>query len=300
MKKVSIITACINLIKEDRKEFFKQMFESIQGQTYINIEHIIIDGASKDGSQDLIQDLITKATNKNIDIKFISEADTGVYNAMNKGVKKSTGDYFIFMNSDDYYKSKDAIKVLVETLEKNNADLSTSAVETINVKKNTTAIKRAKPKTFVWRMPFCHQTLLSKRELFDKYGGLDENYRISADYDFIFKSLMNRAKISKTNDVLVSFRNVGLSSQDEARTTQDTLCILEKYYGKNLEKKLISKIYKQNIGILDYIKILQTDFDPNLKQALLKQLNLYYFIKRMRNILKFRGLKKYIKSKLDI
>lgn len=297
MKKVSIITACINIIKEDRKDFFQQMFESIQNQTYRNIEYIIIDGASKDGSQDLIQGLIRNATNKNIEIKFISEPDTGVYNAMNKGVKKSTGDYFIFMNSDDFYKSKDAIKILVETLEKNDADLSTSAVENINVKNNTTSIKKAKPNTFVWRMPLCHQTLLSKRALFDEYGGLDEEYQISADYDFIFKSLMNGAKISKTNEVLISFRNFGLSSQDEARTTQDTLSILEKYYGTNLEKKLIYKIYKQNIGIFTYIRILKTDFNPNLKKTLLKQLNVYYFIKMIAKKLKFRGLKRYIKSK---
>jgi len=299
MKKVSIITACINLIKEERKDFFQQMFESIQNQTYPNIEHIIIDGASKDGSLDVIEGLITKANNKNINIKLISEHDTGIYNAMNKGVKESTGDYFIFMNSDDYYKSKDAIKILVETLEKNNADLSTSAVEAIDVKNNTTTIKRAKPKTFVWRMPLCHQTLLSKRELFDKYGELDENYLISADYDFLFKSLVNGAKISKTNEVLVGFRNCGICSQYGSIAAQNNLSILEKYYGKNLDKKLIYKIYTRNIGPLAYMKILKTDFNPNLKQALLEQLNLNYFIGRFLKSLRFRGLKRYIKSKYN-
>ncbi len=296
MKKVSIITACINLIKEERKDFFEQMFESIQNQTYPNIEHVIIDGASKDGSQDLIQNLIAKATNKNIDIKFISKSDTGVYNAMNKGVRKSTGDYFIFMNSDDYYKSKDAIGILVEILEKNNADLSTSAVEAIDEKSNTTIIKRAKPKKFVWRMPLCHQTLLAKRELFDKFGGLDENYLISADYDFLFKSLVNGAKIFKTNEVLVSFRTCGICSQYSSIAAQNNLSILEKYYGENIDKKLIYKIYTQDIGPLDYLKILKTDFNPKLKQALLAQLNLRFFLG---NLLRFRGLKRYIKSQFN-
>jgi len=293
MRKVSIITACINLAKEDRKDFFQQMFESIQYQTYPNIEHIIIDGASKDGSVEFIKELISKANNQNIKIKFITEPDTGIYNAMNKGVKKSTGEYFIFMNSDDYYKSKDAIKILVNILEKNNADLSASAIEAIDVKHNTLKIKKAKPTKFVWRMPLCHQTLLAKRELFDRFGGLDENYLISADYDFLFKSLVNGAKISTTNEILVSFRTGGICSQYSSIAAQDNLSILKKYYGESVEKKLIHKIYTQHIGLFDYFEILKTDFNPKLKQALLKQLNLRFFIG---NLFRFRGLKKYIKS----
>ena len=86
MKKISIITVTYDLVKSGREDFFKQMFESVQNQTYQNIEHVIIDGASSDGTVKLIQNLINQSSNPNIQFKFISEPDTGIYNAMNKGI----------------------------------------------------------------------------------------------------------------------------------------------------------------------------------------------------------------------
>ena len=104
MPKITIVTATYNLIKAGRKEFFKKCIESIYSQTYKNFEHIIIDGASDDGTLDLIKEIAPRST-------VISEPDKGIYDAFNKGVKKASGEYVHFLNSDDYYTDKKSLEI---------------------------------------------------------------------------------------------------------------------------------------------------------------------------------------------
>ena len=108
---VSIITITFNIISNSRKKLFVKCLESVHKQTYKNIEHVVIDGASKDRTVDLIKKYVKKGW-----VKYISEPDEGIYDAMNKGIKLAKGKYISFLNSDDYYSGKTGIEMSVETL----------------------------------------------------------------------------------------------------------------------------------------------------------------------------------------
>ena len=112
---VTIVTITYNLIKSGREKTFLQTVESIKKQTYDNIEYIIIDGASTDGTIDLV---------KSLGLTYYSEKDNGIYDALNKGIARATGKYICFMHSDDFFNNVDAVKLSVEALEKENADFS--------------------------------------------------------------------------------------------------------------------------------------------------------------------------------
>jgi len=239
MKKVTIITATHNLIKNGRKEYFIQMFNSVQSQTYKNIEHLIIDGASKDGTLNIIKKL--KKSAKNHEIRLISESDTGIYNAFNKGIKNAKGDYIIFMNSDDYYCEDFTIEELVNTLEKNNADFSTATVKIIDEKGNVERIVKSKPYYYSRRMPFSHNTMLCKKELFEKFGTFDESYKFAADYDFIFRIMKKGAKASVSPKILVHFRHMGVTKEYGIASKKEAIAIAEKYMNKKFPKLRVPK-----------------------------------------------------------
>ena len=103
--KVTVITATYNLIKNGREKSFRQCVESVHHQTYKNIEHLIIDGASTDGTLELIAEYEKKGW-----LRCVSEPDKGMADAMNKGIQKASGEYVIILISDDYY-ILDAIEV---------------------------------------------------------------------------------------------------------------------------------------------------------------------------------------------
>ena len=105
---VTVVTITFNLIKAGREKTFRQSLESIHNQTYKNIEHIIIDGASQDGTIELLEEYAQKGW-----IKYYSESDTGIYNAFNKGIDRANGEYIVFVNSDDFYGCKFVIELSV-------------------------------------------------------------------------------------------------------------------------------------------------------------------------------------------
>jgi len=275
MKKVSIITTTIDLIEQNRKDYFIQMFESIQNQTYANIEHIIIDGASRDGTVELIEQLISKARNKNIIFK--SEPDKGIYNAMNKGVRKASGDYIIIMNSDDYYYNNESIVNIVNTLEKKNADFACGSCLYINTPPRKNIIIASNPEDFVFSMSINHNTMLCKKNLYDELGYFDENYEISADYDFLFRTMLASKKYSVTTQTITTFRNIGISYTNKSKNREETLKVLSKYYGNNFSMNDILKIKKRKFSLY---KIKRIDFNPILKSLVLKRMKKFNYFYR--------------------
>ncbi len=113
---VTIITPTFNLIKAERKDFMIQTIESVHNQTYKHIEHIVIDGGSTDGTLELLEEYAKKGW-----LKYYSEPDKGIYDAMNKGILKAKGKYVAFINSDDKYFDNNALEYLCETAEKEDA-----------------------------------------------------------------------------------------------------------------------------------------------------------------------------------
>ncbi len=288
--KVSIITVCINLIKEERDEYFKQMFESVNAQTYQDIEHIIIDGASQDGTVEFIQEIIQNAKHSTI---FISEPDTGIYNAMNKGVKYSKGDSFIIMNSDDYYYSNKAIENLVQPLINNNQlGFVTAKCKILRHKddKRNNKIAATNPRNFIFHMPFSHNTMLCKTSLFDELGGFDEKYKSAADYDFVFKILVKNTPHTIVRSIVTAFREEGYTHQYAEESRAETLAIMKNYYPDTISDQELKRVHQRKISWGLYKKIGQFNF--SIKPQFKKQIIMNIPIIVMKNCLTLLKLNK--------
>ena len=186
--KLSIITAVHN-----SKETIEDCLKSVASQTYADVEHIIIDGGSTDGSKQLIEGISQKEKRKSI--KFISEKDNGIYDALNKGIKMSSGDVIGLLHADDLFADNNVIHKIQELLDDKAFDGVYS--DLIYVSKNDTnkiirIWKTGEYKTlnYGWMPP--HPTLFLRREVFDKIGFYDSTFKIASDYDFILRLFKDR------------------------------------------------------------------------------------------------------------
>ena len=119
---VTVITTTFNLVKNGRVDFFKQCVESVHSQDYQYIEHLVIDGASSDGSLEIIREYEQKGW-----LTCISEPDKGIYDAMNKGIRLAKGKYIAFLNSDDFWHDSHGVSESVKALEANQASMAYDA-----------------------------------------------------------------------------------------------------------------------------------------------------------------------------
>ena len=177
--KVSIITVSYNSSKT-----LENTFLSVKGQTYKNIEYIIVDGASKDNTL-LIVDKYRDILNV-----VISEPDNGLYYAMNKGIKKATGDIVAILNSDDTFKNEYVIETIVDEFKKNNSDMIYGNIDYRNEDKNLVRFWKSnhyEKGAFIngWHPP--HPALFIKREVYTKHGVFDTNFKIAADFDLMLR-----------------------------------------------------------------------------------------------------------------
>ncbi len=228
--KVTIVTICLNLIKYQRVKLFEEMFKSVHSQTYKNIEHLIIDGASTDGTVEFIEKLARK--HKKHELRIISEPDTGIYDAMNKGFKNASGDYIIVMNTDDKYLEKDAIKWLVEALEENDNDFAVA-----DSWFHDEILFKANVENFVWTHPFIHNTFLAKRSLYEEYGYFDTSLKIGADYELIYRLLKNNLTYAYVDKTITTLLDGGYSTQFDDVAFNDYLTALKRHLGCFVTKK---------------------------------------------------------------
>ena len=178
--KLSIIT-----INYNHKKGLQKTIDSVLRQSYKDFEWIIIDGGSTDGSKELIKQISENTT------YWVSEADNGIYHAMNKGIKKSTGDYLLFLNSGDYLYNDNVIKTFLSTKykcdiligqlvkERNNKFI----IENGYINNNITFAD-------ILLYPVPHQATFINRKLFDKFGLYNEDHRIVSDWEFFIKTIV--------------------------------------------------------------------------------------------------------------
>ena len=179
--KISIITVCLNSEKK-----IKDNIISVNNQEYKNIEQIFVDGLSSDKTIDVISKNITSP------YKLLSESDGGIYSAMNKGIRMASGDYIIFLNSDDVFAGKGVIARYIEVIRNKRPGIVFSNVSFTRQNDMNLIIRVWKARSFRkgnlkygWMPP--HPSVLVKREIFDTLGGFDEGFRISGDYEFLLR-----------------------------------------------------------------------------------------------------------------
>lgn len=186
--KVTVITVCYNIIKNKRLNFLIQNFQSVNNQSYKNIEHLVIDGASTDGTVEVLKEYEKKGW-----IKYISEPDKGIFDAMNKGHKMAQGEYVLVLNSDDWYASEDVIENMVQTITKNKADYVFGNQECWNID-GFHALGKSEPQIF-WRyMPFNHPTIMIKNSVVKELGYYRTDFDTVEDYRFVIDLILKDYK----------------------------------------------------------------------------------------------------------
>lgn len=222
---ISIITPTFNIINDNRENKFLQMVNSVHNQSYENIEHIVIDGKSSDGTVDLLKELASKKW-----ISYISEQDRGIYDAMNKGIRLAKGKYILFMNSDDFFLSQESVQDSVALLESTNCDylFANCLMEDIGYE----WIFGNNISLFWNRMPFNHQTMFCKKNILKKFGGFDLKYKFAADYDFILKCIFNDLPYAYLNKTISVFRVGGTTLQNKQQSQREQAEILMKHCAK--------------------------------------------------------------------
>jgi glycosyltransferase len=204
--KISIITVTYNSAAT-----LADTLESVQNQNYSNVEHIIIDGHSKDKTVEIIKSFphVTR---------WISEKDTGLYHAMNKGVQLATGDIIGILNSDDIYANNNVLSKVAYFFEKENPDTVYGDLNYVDAENMNIVVRKWKSGGFRksnfyygWMPP--HPTFFVKKEIYNKVGLFDMSLKIAADYELMLRILFKHGFTSKyLPEVLVKMRSGGISN----------------------------------------------------------------------------------------
>lgn len=181
--RLSVITVCRN-----SQSTIVPALRSVAAQTYAPIEHLIIDGASTDDTISLVN------THARPGFRLVSEPDNGIYEAMNKGLRMATGEFVVFLNSDDFYVDPNAVSDAMRELDRSGAEIVFGDIA--YVKRDNPAIRKRTWRTGAfepggfqhgWAPP--HTAFFARRTRLIEIGGFDLRYRLAADFDLMFRAL---------------------------------------------------------------------------------------------------------------
>lgn len=216
--RVSIITAVRN-----GSRTIEQTIQSVLNQTYKNIEYIIIDGGSTDGTQEII-----KRYEKFL-AYYVSEPDDGLYYAMNKGIRQAKGDIIGIINSDDWYE-RDAVEKIVEAFCKEDAGVVHGNMNMVGRDDEKWLLKAGSAEELWYDgMAVFHPTAFVKRSLYEQYGMFDTEYKFSADYELMLRLYSNDVKFISLNNIIANFRMGGFSYKGFIAGRKECLVIANKY-----------------------------------------------------------------------
>jgi len=234
--KLSVIT-----INRNNVTGLKRTLDSVYSQTCKDFEYIIIDGGSTDGSIEIIQQFDSSSICRT----WVSEPDTGVYNAMNKGIRLASGDFLLFLNSGDWFASDNVVENIFPHL---NTDFEIISGELELIKGNNEKIKLFPPQ--IVNLNYCisagltHPNTFIRKELFEKYGYYNEQNKIISDWEFFLVACgLNQCKY-KSIPILVScFAMDGVSSNNDILLQQETKAALNRLlpWWKKLERLIRNK-----------------------------------------------------------
>lgn len=242
--KFSVITVCFNAVKT-----IEQTIKSVLNQDYENLEYIIVDGNSTDGTQNII-----KKYEEKID-RWVSEPDRGIYDAMNKGINFATGEILSFLNADDWYEDN-VISTISQYFQQEETDMIAGS-EYFIIDEKPVAIIGSK---YDLNKPFltntCNQpSLFIKKKVFDMIGGFNINLKYASDYEFVVRAWKKKITLLTINDICTNFRADGISNNEALYLSRNESYevaqrLLGKEYGEeidNLYSVKMEKIFYENI-----------------------------------------------------
>ena len=205
--KITVITVCYN-----SEATLQKAIDSVASQTWPSIEHIVIDGASRDATLSIL------ASNESKIACLISEPDSGVYDAMNKGLQRATGDIIAFLNSDDVYSDFHVLETVANAMQAQGLDALYGDVEFFHASAPAKVVRtydsgRFRASRIAWGWMPAHPALFVRRSIYERFGYFREDYRIAGDYEFVARIFKNdQIKSSHLASVLVRMQTGGLST----------------------------------------------------------------------------------------
>lgn len=239
MPLVTVVTVVYNIVKNGRADFLRQCIDSVHAQSYPRIEHLIIDGASTDGTLDMIAEYEELGW-----VRCVSEPDKGIYDAMNKGIAHATGKYTVFMNSDDFWHDNTGVDMTVALMEKSQADFCYAPITVASEEGKHLSVDYPEVGCFFACNPFCHQTVFTRTDALRKAGGFDLAFKLIADYDLMCRIMLQGAKPVYVPLNFATFRVGGVSSSPQAKGMpyQERNSCHRKLYGSYASEEECDKI----------------------------------------------------------
>ena len=256
--KVTVVTVTYNA-----KDFLEETILSVINQSYENIEYIIIDGGSTDGTVDIIKKYEDK-----IDY-WISEPDDGIYFAMNKAIEKASGQWINFMNAGDTFADADTVAYVMkhksEDAELIYGDYIRGTPQRI--------VKAQKKSNWYSTMPFCHQTLFTKVDIMKKEM-FDTRYKLAADHNFVIHTMEQGKQFQYIEHTLAIYAEGGFSQNEPLVACVESLYILlhSEATQNDIENSWWFKLLKKNMSADKTYKIKQLEVDLQKKNDKIKQL----------------------------
>lgn len=263
IKKFSVITVCYNAPNLERT------CQSIVNQTYQDFEWIVVDGGSNQETLDIFEKYKYRIN------KFVSESDNGIYDAMNKGIKLSSGEYLLFMNGGDSFYDSNVLQAYVDNgLDK---DIIYSNVELMGERNRIIEYPEILDTKFWLTNCICHQSTIVRKELFDKYGLYNEEYKIVADFQkwLEFIKLQN-CSYKKVDFIGAKYSLDGISSDKKRRKfiNEERELAIKKYF-KEEEVRNVERIH---YSLLE--RIFSIKNHPNMEDKIITILGIHIKAKR--------------------
>jgi glycosyltransferase involved in cell wall biosynthesis len=244
---ITILTASLN-----SGSTIKKTLESVRSQTFQDMEHIVIDGGSRDETLDILKMFETTYS-----LTWISEFDHGIADAMNKGLDLATGDYILFLHSDDYLVNSSVLERASEYLRDRFDIFFFQVLHNIN---GHNQITNNRPLGWLtnFKMGSCHQGQLCSRKLFQRIGKFDTSFRINMDYDLILRAYRARATCNSVNMPLAVMPLIGISSRTDWKSLRERFDEERRVHLKNCTTIWVRLLYVLYwIMYLPYRKCLQ-------------------------------------------
>jgi glycosyltransferase involved in cell wall biosynthesis len=205
--RISIVTVAFNSAAT-----IADTLRSVEEQTHPDIEHVVIDGGSSDGTPEIVRDMGRRVST------FVSEPDGGIYFGMNKGLARCTGDVVGFLNSDDFFASPGAVARIVDEFGRGAADVVHGDLVYVRREKPDSVVRYWKASPFVpgaFSTAWCpaHPTFYARRAVIQRTGGFNTTYRVAADLELMLRILeVQRSPSSMIPEILVRMRVGGVSN----------------------------------------------------------------------------------------
>ncbi|MBI2619513.1 MAG: glycosyltransferase [Ignavibacteriales bacterium] len=229
---VSIITVCLNAEKT-----IARTIESVLRQTYSHIEYLITDGASTDGTLDIVRRYQPRFKGR---MRIHSERDLGIYDAMNKGIRLSRGAIIGIINSDDWYEP-DAVRLVVDSYRKHGDAVFYGILRVMEEGKEV--MLRAVNPQFLYRDVLGHPAYLVAKSIYDTWGAFRLDYRYASDYELMMRLIHCHAPFVQIDAVLANFSQGGESGQYGLKTLEEYLRVRYEY-GYLTKRRMLVQISK--------------------------------------------------------